>query len=175
MQIEYVGPLAIVLGLIVRFWPVWLALAIVLVLSLTFKKRLGLYGHLFESGVGIAGVMICLFWLFTAIFSHMIAPFAPLEQYPILKNALPGAIEPETGRIHRTDFHLRARDLDVRLTTWFRFDERLDLMVPERMREVYDDPLRDDDYIEATAVYSNFRIFRVETSNKPGPAGQGIQ
>lgn len=84
-------------------------------------------------------------------------------------------IEPETGRIHRTAFRLGGQDLDVRLTTWFRYDERLDLMVPERMREVYDDPLRDDDYIEATAVYSNLRSFRVETSSKPGPPRQGIQ
>lgn len=80
-------------------------------------------------------------------------------------------LEPDTGRIHRTDLHLAGSDLDVRLTTWFRFDERLNLMVPHRMREVYDDPSRDDDYIQATADYSNFRTFRVETANRPGPPG----
>ena len=115
MQIEYVGPLAIILGVIVRFWPVWLALAIVLALSLTFKKRLGLYGHLFESGVGVAGVMICLFWLFTAIFSQAVAPFAPLEQYPLLKDALPGAIEHETGRIFLFGGDKLARDVFSRM------------------------------------------------------------
>lgn len=80
-------------------------------------------------------------------------------------------IDPATGRIHRTDFRLAGRELDVRLTTWFRFDEDLDLMVPHRMREVYDDPSRDDDYIQAVAEYSNFRTFRVETSNQPRPPG----
>ena len=43
MEIEYVGLFGIVVGVIARFWTVWLALAIVLALSLTFKKRLGLY------------------------------------------------------------------------------------------------------------------------------------
>ena len=53
---EYIGGFQIVLGVIARFWPVWLALAIVLGASFVYKKRLGLYGQLFDSGVGIAGV-----------------------------------------------------------------------------------------------------------------------
>ena len=56
MGIEYIGAFQVVLGVIARFWPVWLGLAIMLTLSFTFKKRLGLYGQLFDSGVGIAGV-----------------------------------------------------------------------------------------------------------------------
>ena len=47
---------------------------IVLVPSFVYKKRLGLYGQLFDSGVGIVGVVICFFWLFTAIFAATIAP-----------------------------------------------------------------------------------------------------
>jgi peptide/nickel transport system permease protein len=74
MGIEYIGAFQVVLGVIARFWPVWLGLAIVLTLSFTFKKKLGLYGQLFDSGVGIAGVTICFFWLFTAIFASTIAP-----------------------------------------------------------------------------------------------------
>ncbi len=46
-----------------------MALAIVLGASFAYKKRLGLYGQLFDSYVGIAGVGICFFWLFTAIFA----------------------------------------------------------------------------------------------------------
>ena len=75
MQLEYIGGFQIFLGIIARFWPVWAALAIVLVASFAYKKRLGLYGQLFDSGVGIAGVLIVLFWLFTAIFSGTVAPF----------------------------------------------------------------------------------------------------
>ncbi len=68
--------------------------------QLHFKKRLGLYGQLFDSGVGIAGVVICFFWLFTAIFAARIAPYDPLAQIPIMKDALPGAIVPDGGGIY---------------------------------------------------------------------------
>jgi peptide/nickel transport system permease protein len=97
VQLEFLGVFQIVLGSLERFWPVWLALAIVLGASFALKKRLGLYGHLFDSGVGIAGVFLCFFWLFTAIFAHRIAPFDPLEQISVMKDALPGAIEPQSG------------------------------------------------------------------------------
>lgn len=97
MQFETIGFLSIVAGVIARFWPVWVALAIVLTLSLRYRKRLGLYGHLFNSSVGIAGLTICLFWLFTAMFADTIAPFEPLRQISIMKDVLPGTIEPETG------------------------------------------------------------------------------
>ena len=97
MQHEYVGTAQIILGVIARFWPVWLALAIVLIASITWKKRLGLYGQLFDTGVGIAGVVICLFWLFTAIFSATISPFDPLAQDVMMKDALPGAITGDGG------------------------------------------------------------------------------
>ena len=58
MQVEYIGAFNIVLGVIARFWPVWLGLALVMGASFTYKKRLGLYGQLFDSGVGIVGVGI---------------------------------------------------------------------------------------------------------------------
>ncbi|MBM3519954.1 MAG: ABC transporter permease, partial [Alphaproteobacteria bacterium] len=80
-----------------RFWPVWLALAAVLVLSFAFRRKLGLYGHLISTGVGLAGVLICAFWLFTALFAHIISPFGPLEQIVVMKHALPGTIEPKSG------------------------------------------------------------------------------
>ncbi len=73
-------------------------------------------------------------------------------------------IEPDSGRIWRTDLQLSDRDMEVRLTTWFGLDERLNLMVPVRMREMYDYPERSDAYVEATAEYSNVRRFRVETT-----------
>ena len=89
-MVEYVGSLAIILGVLTQFWPVWVGLVIVLVPSFMYKKRLGLYGQLFDSGVGIVGVAICFFWLFTAIFAGQIAPFDPLGQFAIMKDALPG-------------------------------------------------------------------------------------
>ena len=76
---ENIGFFGIVFGIIVRLWPVWAALAIVFILSYTNRKRLGLYGQLFDNGVGIVGFMLVLFWLFTAIFANFIAPFDPLR------------------------------------------------------------------------------------------------
>jgi len=115
MGIEYIGAFQVVLGVIARFWPVWLALAIVLSLSFYFKKKLGLYGQLFDSGVGIAGVAICFFWLFTAIFASTIAPFDPLGQVAIMKDAMPGAIEPASKGVYLFGGDKLARDVFSRM------------------------------------------------------------
>lgn len=125
MQIEYIGGLQIFFGVLARFWPVWLALAIVLGASFRFRKRLGLYGQLFDSGVGIAGVAICLFWLFTAIFSARIAPFDPLTQIPIMKDALPGAIEPTSKQVYLFGGDKLARDVFSRMV----FGSRIVLII----------------------------------------------
>ena len=115
MQLEYIGGLQILLGVLARFWPVWLALAIVLGASIFYKKQLGLYGQLFDGGVGIAGVSICFFWLFTAIFSSTIAPFDPLGQIPVMKDALPGAVEPGSGLVYLFGGDKLARDVFSRM------------------------------------------------------------
>ena len=115
MQVEYIGAFNIILGVLARFWPVWLALAIVLGASFAYKKRLGLYGQLFDSGVGIAGVIICLFWLFTAIFASTVAPFDPLNQIPVMKDALPGAIEPASKGVFLFGGDKLARDIFSRM------------------------------------------------------------
>ncbi|WP_312797982.1 ABC transporter permease [Tianweitania sp.] len=115
MQMDYLGITGIVLGVLKQFWPVWLALALVLVASFTFKKRLGLYGHLFDSGVGIAGVMICLFWLFTAMFAAVVVTFDPLAQVAIMKDALPGAIDPQSGVAYLFGGDRLARDIFSRM------------------------------------------------------------
>ncbi|QDC00112.1 ABC transporter permease [Mesorhizobium sp. 8] len=115
MVSEFVGPLGVITGVLVRFWPVWLALALVLAASFTYKKRLGLYGQLFDSYVGIAGVIICLFWLFTAVFASTISPFNPLQQIVVMKDALPGAIEPETHKVFLFGGDKLARDVFSRM------------------------------------------------------------
>ncbi|WP_157016044.1 ABC transporter permease [Mesorhizobium xinjiangense] len=115
MQLEYVGAFQIVLGIIARFWPVWLALAIIVVPSFAYRARLGLYGQLFDTGVGITGVLVCLFWLFTAIFSARIAPFDPLDQIVVMKNALPGAMVPDDGGVFLLGGDKLARDVFSRM------------------------------------------------------------
>ena len=68
-------------GVAVRFWPVWLAMLITYLLMRMYRKRLGVFGHLLDSAVGITGLMIVLFWLFTALFADIVSTFEPLEQF----------------------------------------------------------------------------------------------
>ncbi|MER8633868.1 ABC transporter permease [Mesorhizobium opportunistum] len=115
MQAQYIGASTIILEVLWRFWPVWIALVIVMGASFLYKKKLALYGQLFDSGVGIAGVFICLFWLFTAIFASTISPFDPLGQIPIMKDTLPGAIEPQSGLVYLFGGDKLARDVFSRM------------------------------------------------------------
>ena len=74
----------------VQFGPVWLALVVTFVLSIRFKRYLGLYGKLFDSPVGMVGFGLVMFWVFTAFFADMIITFDPLAQIGSVKNPLPG-------------------------------------------------------------------------------------
>ena len=80
-----------------RFLPVWIALALTFALSITFKRKLGLYGKLFDSVVGMIGFAIVMFWVFTGVFSamDMIVTHDPLSQVSGMKNKSPG--EPLAG------------------------------------------------------------------------------
>jgi peptide/nickel transport system permease protein len=73
-----------------RFWPVWLALGITFALSIAYKRRLGLYGKLFDSPIGMIGYGIVMFWAFTALFADVIATHDALSQVSGLKNKVPG-------------------------------------------------------------------------------------
>ncbi|MGB3501384.1 MAG: ABC transporter permease [Mesorhizobium sp.] len=97
MTVETIGWFNVTIGIIARFWPVWLALAVVMGLSFAYRKRLGLYGQLYDTGSGVIGLGACFFWLFTAIFASTIATYDPLTQIVQLKNSLPGAVAPDGG------------------------------------------------------------------------------
>jgi peptide/nickel transport system permease protein len=115
VQIEYIGGFQALLGALVRFWPVWLAMAVIVGTSLFYKKQLGLYGQLYDNKVGIAGLLLCLFWLFTAIFASTVAPFDPLAQIPVMKDALPGAIVPDGGGVYLLGGDKLSRDVFSRM------------------------------------------------------------
>ena len=110
-----VGSLDIITGLLGSFWPVWLAIAIVMSVSWTYHRRLGLYGRIFENPLGVAGLFIVLFWFFTAIFADAVAPFAPLDQFAILKNKPPGSIEPGSGLVQYFGGDKLGRDVFSRM------------------------------------------------------------
>src|SRR5882724_11889508 len=83
--------------ILLNFTSVWIGLAAIFVLSLRFKRRLGLYGRLMDSRIGKIGLGIVLFWLLTAIFADAIVTAGPLEQISSMKNKLPGTPVPGTA------------------------------------------------------------------------------
>jgi peptide/nickel transport system permease protein len=74
-----------------QLWPVWIALALTFALSIRFKRRLGLYGRIFDSTVGMIGFGLVMFWVFTAIFANLIITHDPYSQLSGMKNILPGS------------------------------------------------------------------------------------
>lgn len=89
-----IGPAGGIIGAISqRFTPVWLSLVVLYALSIQYKRRLGLYGKLFDSTIGMIGFGLVMFWLFTAIYSGLfglIATHDALAQVSGMKNKLPG-------------------------------------------------------------------------------------
>jgi len=76
-----------------QFTPVWIALVATFILSIQFKRKLGLYGKLFDSPIGMVGFGLVMFWVFTGIFAgglDMIATHDPLGQLSGMKNKVPG-------------------------------------------------------------------------------------
>ncbi|MER8556770.1 ABC transporter permease [Mesorhizobium sp. M0965] len=115
MQVETIGWFYTSIGVFSRFWPVWLAMAIWLPLSFHFRDKLGLYGDLFKTGIGIAGFVICLFWLLTAVFAPIIAPFDPVSQVAVMKAVLPGTAMPDGSGIYYFGGDTLARDVFSRM------------------------------------------------------------
>ncbi|MFC6638000.1 ABC transporter permease [Sulfitobacter sediminilitoris] len=80
-------------GMARQFLPVWVALIITFVVSITYKRKLGLYGKLFDSTVGMIGFAIVMFWVFTGVFGGVfdwIITHDSLSQVSGMKNKLPG-------------------------------------------------------------------------------------
>ncbi len=75
-----------------QFTSVWLALIILFAVSMAFKRRLGLYGKLFDSPIGMIGFALVMFWVFTGVFGAMdlIVTHDPLSQVSGMKNKVPG-------------------------------------------------------------------------------------
>ncbi len=75
-----------------QFLPVWIALMLLFTLSIRYKRRLGLYGKLFDSPIGMIGFGLVMFWVFTGIFGafDLIITHDPLAQVSGLKNKVPG-------------------------------------------------------------------------------------
>jgi len=87
--------LGIVGGVSQKLLPVWIGMIAIFALSIMFKNRLGLYGRLFDSPIGMVGFGFVLFWVLTAIFADQIITHAPLAQISGMKNKIPGTPIPD--------------------------------------------------------------------------------
>ncbi|MGC9417349.1 MAG: ABC transporter permease [Rhodovulum sp.] len=84
-----------------RLLPVWIALAVTFAVSVIFKRRLGLYGNLFDNIVGMIGFGLVMFWVFTALFANLVVTFDPVQDVISgMKNKAPGTPlpSPEDGQ-----------------------------------------------------------------------------
>jgi peptide/nickel transport system permease protein len=72
--------------------PVWIALVVMFSASFVYKRKLGLYGKLFDSPIGVVGLLLVMFWVFTGIFAalNMVGTHDPLAQISGMKNKVPG-------------------------------------------------------------------------------------
>ena len=87
------GQLGIVGGMAKQFLPVWVALIVTYTLSIRYKRKLGLYGKLFDNVVGMIGFGLVAFWIFTALSVGLfdwIITHEPLSQVSGMKNKPPG-------------------------------------------------------------------------------------
>lgn len=92
---EDLGWGAILFGLAKQFLPVWVALVVTFALSIRYKRRLGLYGKLFDSNIGMIGFAIVMFWVFSALFADLIVTHDTLSQISQMKNKMPGTAQPD--------------------------------------------------------------------------------
>ncbi len=83
----------IITRVLYQFLPVWISMFVVFTASITFKRKLGLYGRIFDSTVGMIGFALVTFWVFTAFYGSafdLIATHDPLSQASGMKNKVPG-------------------------------------------------------------------------------------
>ncbi|WP_415233354.1 ABC transporter permease [Pseudorhodobacter sp.] len=92
---EPIGWGSIFARMFMQFWPVWVALIVTYGVSLHYRRRLGLYGKLFDSTVGMIGFGIVMFWVYTAFFADIVITHDPLGQLSGMKNKSPGTPAPD--------------------------------------------------------------------------------
>lgn len=82
----------IVGGVSRRLLPVWIALVVLFTASIIYKRKLGLYGKLFDSIVGMIGFGLVMFWVFVGLMGAMdlIVTHDELSQVSGMKNKVPG-------------------------------------------------------------------------------------
>jgi peptide/nickel transport system permease protein len=110
---DIIGWGEIITRILTQFTPVWIALVVTFALSLTFKRRLGLYGKLFDSVIGMTGFALVMFWVYTGIFGGAfgwIVTHDTLSQISGLKNKVPGTPVPDATELGLYPYYLMGGD-----------------------------------------------------------------
>ncbi len=84
---------SIIARMFIQLGPVWISLIVLFALSIVYKRKLGLYGKLFDSTIGMIGFALVMFWVFVGIFGgplDMLVTHDPLSQVSGMKNKVPG-------------------------------------------------------------------------------------
>ena len=84
---------SILARMFLQLGPVWISLIVLFTLSITYKRRLGLYGKLFDSTIGMIGFALVMFWVFVGVYGgplDMLVTHDPLSQVSGMKNKPPG-------------------------------------------------------------------------------------
>ena len=84
---------SIIARMFIQLGPVWISLIVLFTLSITYKRKLGLYGKLFDSTIGMIGFALVMFWVFVGVFGgplDMLVTHDPLSQVSGMKNKVPG-------------------------------------------------------------------------------------
>ncbi|WP_299605813.1 ABC transporter permease [uncultured Tateyamaria sp.] len=91
----FTGPqvAGIIGGMSQQLMPVWIALILTFIVSIRFKRKLGLYGKLFDSTVGMIGFALVMFWVYAGVMAGLfdwITTHDSLSQVSGMKNKVPG-------------------------------------------------------------------------------------
>lgn len=84
---------SILARMFIQLGPVWISLIVLFTVSLAYKRRLGLYGKLFDSTIGMIGFALVMFWVFVGVYGgplDMLVTHDPLSQVSGMKNKVPG-------------------------------------------------------------------------------------
>ena len=84
---------SIIARMFIQLGPVWISLVVLFTISFVYKRRLGLYGKLFDSTIGMIGFALVMFWVFVGVFGgplDMLVTHDPLSQISGMKNKVPG-------------------------------------------------------------------------------------
>jgi peptide/nickel transport system permease protein len=115
MELEYLSTGGIIAGVLRQFLPVWIGMALILGVSFAWRRKLGLYGQIFGSGIGVIGLALVVFWLLSALMADWVGVFGPYEQIRALQNKAPGAIDPTSGLPYLFGGDMLGRDVFSRM------------------------------------------------------------